>query len=168
LFCRCLHYFNSNKKLETHAVNCGEINDCAIRLLNKNDMWLCFNNYSRKKQISFVVYTDLECILEKTDSDPRASQHHREFNLAYYVHCPYDESLCYYRFNRNKDCAARFIEELRNLAHRVKFILSANVTMETLSNEQWETFRNGTQCHMCEKPFASDDIRIRDHCHLTG
>jgi len=37
--------------------------------------------------------------------------------------------------------------------------------METLSSKQWNTFCNATQCHVCEKPFASDDTRIRDHCH---
>jgi len=37
LFCRCLHYFSSNEKLETHAVDYGGINDCAIRLSNEND-----------------------------------------------------------------------------------------------------------------------------------
>jgi len=54
------------------------------------------------------------------------------------------------------------------LAHRVKNIVSANVPMETLSKEQWEAYRSATRCHICEKPFASDDTRVRDHCHLTG
>jgi len=61
-----------------------------------------------------------------------------------------------------------FVEELRNLAHRVKSILSANVPMETLSSKQWKVFCNATQCHVCDKPFTSDDTRVRDHCHLTG
>jgi len=38
-----LHYFS---KLEIHAVDCGEINDCTIRLPNDNNKWLRFNNYS--------------------------------------------------------------------------------------------------------------------------
>jgi len=40
--------------------------------------------------------------------------------------------------------------------------------METLSSEQWETFRSAMQCHVCKKPFVSDDTRVCDHCHLTG
>jgi len=117
-----------------------------------------------KNKILFV-YADLECILEKTD-DPRASQHHRVFSLAYYVYCSYDESLCYYRFCHDKDCVTWFVEKLRNLAHRVKSILSANGPMETSSSEQCKTFRNATQCHVCENLFASD-THVRDHCHLT-
>jgi len=93
--------------------------DCAIRLSNENDKWLRFNTYNRKERVSFVVYANLECILEKTDSDPRASQHHRVLSLysSYYIHCFYDESLCYYRFHRDEDCVAWFVEELRNLTH---------------------------------------------------
>jgi len=160
LFCRCLHYFSSN-----------EINDWAIKLPNKNKKWLRFNNYSRKEIVegtSSVCRADLECILEKTNSDPRASQHRRVFSLAYYVHYSYDKSLCYYRFHPSKDCVAWFVEELRNLAHRVKSILFANIPMETLSSEQWEAFCNATQCYVWDKPFTSDDTRVRDHCHLTG
>ncbi|KYN27900.1 hypothetical protein ALC57_02694 [Trachymyrmex cornetzi] len=40
--------------------------------------------------------------------------------------------------------------------------------METLSSEQRETLHSATHCHVCEKPFAPDDNRVRDHCHLTG
>jgi len=83
------------------------------------------------------------------------------------VRYSYDESLSYYQFRRDKDYVAWFVDELKEFAHRVKGILSANVPMKTLSSEQWNTFYNATQCHVCEKPFASDDTRVRDHRHLT-
>jgi len=35
-----------------------------------------------------------------------------------------------YQFHRDKDCVAWFTEELRDLAHNVKSILSTNVLME--------------------------------------
>jgi len=89
LFCRCLHYFRSNDKLETHSVDCREMNDYAIRLPGDDDKWLNFSNYNRKKRVPFIIHADLECILEKTDSDPRTSQHHRVFSIGYYVRCSY-------------------------------------------------------------------------------
>jgi len=147
-------------------VDCGQLNDCAIRLPSEDDKWLSFKNHCRKERMPFVVYADLECILEKTETE-ETYQHHRVFSIAYYVHCSYDASLCVYRFRRDKDCVAWFAEQLRVLAHKVKSILSANVPMK-FTQDDLKKFNNATYCHVCEKPFAPDDTRVRDHCHLTG
>jgi len=88
LFCRCLHYFSSNAKLETNAVDCEAINDCAIRLSSEDDKWLSFKNHCRKERMPFILYADLECILEKTETEETSShkyQYHRVFSLAYYI-----------------------------------------------------------------------------------
>jgi len=109
-----------SEKLEAHAVDCGQMNDCAIRP-SQVDKWLSFKNYYRKERITFVIYADLECILEKTNTEETVKyQYHQVFSLAYYVHCSYDASLCMYRFRC--DCVAWFAEELRVLAHNVKSI----------------------------------------------
>jgi len=147
-----------------------QMNDCMIKLPSEDDKWLSFKNHCRKERMSFVVYADLECILEKTETEGTSShkyQYHRVFSLAYYVHCSYDASLCMYRFRRDKDCVAWFAEKLRVLAHNVKCILSANVSME-FTRDDLEKFNSATHCHVCEKPFMPDDMRVRDHCHLTG
>ncbi|XP_029674792.1 uncharacterized protein LOC115242545 [Formica exsecta] len=73
---RCLNYFDWNEKLQSHTIDCREINDCAIRLPNDKDKWLTFNNYNRKERLPFVVYADLECVLEKTKEE-RNFQHHK-------------------------------------------------------------------------------------------
>ncbi|XP_072764631.1 uncharacterized protein [Anoplolepis gracilipes] len=81
---RCLHYFYSNEKLQSHTADCGKMNDCAIRLPSDKDKWLAFNNYNRKEQVPFVVYADLECVLRKTDKEEEAEknvyQHHQVFS----------------------------------------------------------------------------------------
>ncbi|XP_011705785.1 PREDICTED: uncharacterized protein LOC105460982, partial [Wasmannia auropunctata] len=78
---RCLHYFSSSEKLEVHTVDCGEMNECAIRLPSEDNKWLSFNNYSRKERVPFVVYANLECILTKMERDPETPsykyQHHQ-------------------------------------------------------------------------------------------
>ncbi|KMQ83064.1 hypothetical protein RF55_21035, partial [Lasius niger] len=73
---RCLHYFHSDDKLQSHMVDCREMNDCAI-LLPRDDKWLTFENYYNKERLPFVVYADLECILAKTDKEKNLYQHHK-------------------------------------------------------------------------------------------
>ncbi|XP_054003311.1 uncharacterized protein LOC128889603 [Hylaeus anthracinus] len=170
-FCdRSLHYFSSSGKLETHTIDCEKMNECAIILPDDERKWLSFDNYIRKERLPFVVYADLECILEKTDREtPRSTyQHHKVFSIAYYVQCAYDSSLSVYQCRRDANRVSWFVEELKNMAHFVKLILANNIQLDDLTSEQQEAFRNATHCHICEKPFGENDTRVRDHCYLTG
>ena len=31
-----------------------------------------------------------------------------------------------------------------------------------------EEFAAAIECHICQKYFTEDDVRVRDHCHITG
>ena len=79
LLYRCLHYFHTSEKLSLHIV--ATTNDCAIIFPNKNDKWLTFRGHNKKERLFFVVYADLECILEKKTNDEDISrfvyQHHK-------------------------------------------------------------------------------------------
>ncbi|XP_018355119.1 PREDICTED: uncharacterized protein LOC108756057 [Trachymyrmex septentrionalis] len=135
-FCdRCLHYFGTNEKLQSHTTDCQKINDCAIRLPSEDEKWLQFGNHCNKERVPFVVYADLECVLRKTEPDREdassyAYQRHEVFSIGYYVRCSYDDALSSYQFRRDKDCIAWFARQLDDLAHRVKNIVSSNVPME--------------------------------------
>ncbi|KYN43896.1 hypothetical protein ALC56_01631 [Trachymyrmex septentrionalis] len=66
-FCdRCLHYFNTNEKLQLHTMDCQKINDCAIRLPSADEKWLEFGNHCNKERVPFVIYTDLEFYISFT------------------------------------------------------------------------------------------------------
>ncbi|XP_025265533.1 uncharacterized protein LOC105250885 [Camponotus floridanus] len=167
---RCLHYFYSDAKLQSHTVNCGKMNDCTVRLPSHKDKWLSFNNFNWKKRLPFIVYADLKCVLAKTEEE-QLYQHHQVFSIAYYVHCSFDESLSAYYSHRSVNCIALFAADLKNLAIRVNNILKTNVPINLTSDES-EKFRNATQCHICEKPFAQDDklcfIILYDNCIDNG
>ncbi|EZA53831.1 hypothetical protein X777_06696 [Ooceraea biroi] len=164
---RCLHYFPTEERLAAHII------DCAIALPSENDKLLAFRNYKRKERAPFVVYADLECMLGKNEQAKDAAaagayQRHRAFSVGYYVRCAYDESLSAYRTHRGEDCVSWFVGELGELARCVKTILASNVSMRDLTPEQCEELRDAARCHVCGKPFAAGDTRVRDHCHLTG
>jgi len=107
---------------------------------------------------------------EDGEGYPSSYTYHRVFNLAYYVHCSCDESLYIYiyKFRRDNDCVVWFAEELKNLAYKIKIILSTNVPMADFRRDDMINFNNATNCHVCEKQFAPDDTRLRDHCHLIA
>ncbi|XP_018317341.1 uncharacterized protein [Mycetomoellerius zeteki] len=114
-FCdRCLHYFSSSAQLEIHSEDCGRMNNCAIRLPNEDNRWLEFSNHYRKERVPFIVYADLECVLQKTEdasssssSSSYAYQQHEVFSIGYYVRCSYDDASSSYQFHRDKDCVVK-------------------------------------------------------------
>jgi hypothetical protein len=34
-----------------------------------------------------------------------------------------------------------------------------------LEKDEWYTFQ---KCHFCKEEFTDEDIKVRDHCHITG
>ncbi|KYM77006.1 hypothetical protein ALC53_12542 [Atta colombica] len=90
-----------------------EINDYAIRLPREDDRWLEFDNYNNWERVPFI-YADLRSTQDRVLRRQASS----------YVY---------------EDCIAWFERQLNNLAHRVKNIVSANMLIEALPKQQWET-----------------------------
>jgi len=116
-----------------------KINDSAIRLPSEDDKWLEYDNYSNRERVPFIVYVELECVLRKTESDKKdassyAYQQHEAFSIGYYVRCAYDNTLSSYYFRRDEGCIIWFAQQLNNLAHCVKNIISANMPMKRCLN----------------------------------
>ncbi|KAG5327802.1 MOS1T transposase, partial [Pseudoatta argentina] len=61
-----LRLTDDKKENHTHTVDCGKLNDCAVRLPSEDDRWLAFGNYCNQERVPFVIYADLECILCKS------------------------------------------------------------------------------------------------------
>ncbi|KYM95999.1 hypothetical protein ALC62_13348 [Cyphomyrmex costatus] len=160
---RCLHYFKTRDKLSSHDVDCARMNKCTVLLPNENDKWLSFRNYNRKKRLPFVVYADLECILEKTgiDDDHISRfnyQHHKVFSIGYYVRCDFDETMSMYASFRGENCVEWFVDELYKLTHRVKSLYVKNLRMNQFTTQQWQEFVDATHCHICEKPSSLEKL----------
>ncbi|KYN44942.1 hypothetical protein ALC56_00594 [Trachymyrmex septentrionalis] len=61
------------------------------------------------------------------------------------------QSVVISTYRRGNDCVTWFTEELKNLAHNVETILSANVPMADFTRYNWQKFNSATHCHICEK-----------------
>ncbi|KAK5646714.1 hypothetical protein RI129_005178 [Pyrocoelia pectoralis] len=130
--------------------------------------------HDNNKKVPFVIYADLESILEKFSragdegSNTRVCEKHVPFSIAYYLKCSYDDSLSKFQLYRGEDCITWFVNELLNLAYWANNIFDTVVPMDTLTQDQITDFENAVVCHICRKPFTEDDIKVKDHDHLTG
>lgn len=127
-----------------------------------------FKNFKNKEQAPFAVYGDFECILKKIDNDNSKMNEHIPCAVGYYFICTFDESLSYYRHHVGLDSPKWFVQELKTLAELVEEIHKNPKPMENLTVEQERKFLEAEYCHICELPFKLEDVRVRDHSHLTG
>ena len=63
----CLHSFRAKNKLELDKRACGYKDFCNLVMPSKNTKILEFNQYQKSDKVPFIIYADLECLLEKID-----------------------------------------------------------------------------------------------------
>ena len=37
-----------------------------------------------------------------------------------------------------------------------------------ITKESNEDFKNSTECWICDNDYIYNDVKVRDHCHITG
>ncbi|XP_055316114.1 uncharacterized protein LOC129575903 [Sitodiplosis mosellana] len=172
LFCdRCLNYFTCSERLNAHTKNCFQQNDYQVEVPLMTE--LKFANYNNKMKVPFVIYADLESLLKVPEVEfcqketTKAYQQHEAYAIGYYFKCNYDDSKSFYRSNRGPNCIDWFIQDLQDIASDVEQILNDKMPLN-MSLEDEAFFIVSDECHICEEPYMMGDIRVRDHCHLTG
>ncbi|XP_076383744.1 uncharacterized protein LOC143260990 [Megalopta genalis] len=161
-----------SEKLNIHEIDCSRMNECALKLPTEDDKWLKFKNYAYKEPTPFVIYADLECLLEKQKDQGHGAycryQYHHAFSVGYYLHCRYDSSLSEYRAYRDeKDCTAWFASKLYGLSCKLQPVFDRTVPMAPLTAAQISTFRTATYCHVCEEPLGVYRGPAHSRCNLS-
>lgn len=173
IFCdRCLNHFTKIELLEKHRIDCFKQNDYQI-IMPKKTNTLKFDNYNKKTRVPFAIYADVESILKTPEMEfcksetTTAYQQHEVYSIGYYFKCTYDDSKSFYRSQRGPNCINWFVQQLADIASDVELILNEVVPI-IMTLEDEVLFIISDDCHICGKKYEESDIRVRDHCHLTG
>jgi hypothetical protein len=68
---------------------------------------------------------------------------------------------------RGKRCVEKLIDSLEKVSELVTQNLQFYKEMKmTITDEK--SFANSKSCHICNKNYKKNDIRVRDHCHVSG
>ena len=179
-FCmNCLQCFSSEQILINHKENCIQVNgQQAINMPTKDNNILKFNNYHKRQPVPFVIYADFVAITEKIQgcqqnndsSYTEAYQKHTDCGYGYKVICCYDDKHTkQIQIYRGEKAVYKFME---NMLEEVKYCKKAMKTFFNkplkMTKEDEDEFKKATTCHICDKKYTEKDIRVRDHCHITG
>ena len=63
----CHHYFATENKRQLHKKVCENEDFCNIIMPSEDTKILVFNQYQKYDKVLFIIYGDLECIIEKID-----------------------------------------------------------------------------------------------------
>jgi len=171
-FCmHCLQGFSSEEVLSPHKNNCIRLNGTqAVKMPNKDNNILKFNNFHKQQPVPFVIYADFEAITEKIsgcqpDNDKsykEAYQKHTDCGYGCKIVCCYDDKYSKpAETYRGKKAVYKFMEAmLEEVKYRKKI-------MKKEFNKPLRMTKDD-ECYICNKKYTNEDIKVRDHCHITG
>ena len=143
----------------------------------KNNNIIKYNHGEKSMKLPFVIYADLECLLEKMSTcinnpnEPSTTKinKHTPSGYSIFTHCSFDKSKNKLNYYRGKDCMKKFSKDLRE--HVSKIINYEKKKMIPLTTEENIYHNKQKICDICKKEFNNNDkksYKVRDHCHYTG
>ena len=178
-FCmHCLQGFSREDVLTEHIPNCIAINGEQAIKMPKEGENVTFRNHHKQLSVPFVIYADFEAITEKVDScqpsDKKsyteAYQKHTDCGYGYKVVCCYDDEYTKpVKIYRGENAVYTFMENMLEEVKWCKSIMRKHFDKPLEMTMENETdFQKATKCHICDQQYQDKDIRVRDHCHITG
>ena len=142
----------------------------------KNNNIIKYNHGEKSMKLPFVIYADLECLLEKmstcinnpNESSTTKINKHAPSGYSIFTHCSFDKSKNKLNYYRGKDCMKKFSKELRE--HASKIIDYEKKKMIPLTVEEKIYYNKQKICYICKKEFSNNEkknYKVRDHCHYT-
>ena len=159
----CFRFYRTKSKLELHKKICESHDYCYIEMPTKGNNIIKYNHGEKSMKLPFVIYADLECVLEKMSTCERNPDEsytsktikHTPSGYSIFTSCSFDESNNKLNYYRGKDCKKKFCKELR--IHATKIINYEKKKIIPLTPEEKINYNNQKVCYICKKEFDTID-----------
>lgn len=177
----CLSHFTKQELLDKHKqLGCYNYEAASIKLPAKENAFIKYTEIQKQLKVPFVLYCDIEAILEKLEVDFREEDEDESVvsktinyqkHKPYYIGCKFvsydkDIDVPEYKVFEGDDCIDKFFEFLDNNEEYFIEYLKKNEPMIKLTNEEEKRYETQENCDVCSKKLKGD--RVRDHDHITG
>ena len=138
----CFHLYRTKNKLEEHKKICENHDYCHVEMPTKDNNIIKYNQGEKSIKLQFIIYADLECLLEKMDTfynNPKESStteinKHTPSGYLLFTHCSFDKTENNLDYYRGKDCMKKFCKDLRT--HATKIINYEKKKNDTINNKR--------------------------------
>ena len=138
----------------------------------KKGEYVKFKNYKRQIKSPFTIYADFESVLVPEDNGKQNPEEYYTNKYQKHIACSYgyklecvDDKETYL----GKDAVYNFInsmiEETKYCSDVIKKHFNKKLVMSKGDNED---FKNFTKCWICDNDYVDNNVKVRDHCHITG
>ena len=140
----CFHSYRTKSKLEEHKKICENHDYCHVEMATKDNNIIKYNQGEKSIKLAFIIYADLECLLEKMDTcynKPKKSStteinKHAPSGYSLFTHCSFDKTGNKLDYYKGKDCMKKFCKDLRT--HATK-IINYEKKNDTINNNRKNT-----------------------------
>ena len=160
----CFHSYSKENKLEAHKKICENHDYCHIEMPTKNINTIKYNHGEKSMKLPFVIYTDLECLLEKMSTcihnpnklSTTEINKHTLSGYSIFTHCSFDESKNKLNYYRKDDCMNKFCKDLRE--HATKIINYEKKKMIPLTTKEKIYHNKQKICYICKNLICKNLI----------
>ena len=99
-----------------------------------------------------------------------AYQTHDDCVYAYKTICCYDDKYSKpIQTYQGEHAVYKFMEKMLEKVEYCKTVVKKRFNKPLVMTEDDEMcFKLMDKCHICDKKYTDKDVRVRDHCHITG
>ena len=159
----CFYSYRTENKVEAHKNICENHDYCLVEMPTKNINIIKYNHGEKSMKLPFVIYADLECLLEKmstcinnpNESSTTKINKHTPSGYSIFTHCSFDKSKNKLNYYKSKDCMKKFSKDLRE--HASKIIDYEKKKMIPLTTEEKIYHNKQKICYICKKEFSNNE-----------
>jgi len=154
----CFTTYSTVSALEKHKKNgCLDNKPILPELPKPEEAYVKFKAINKQLKKPFVIYADFESVI--------VDNQHIACSYGYQIVSEFPEHNKPYKMYRGENAVKLFLDDLLNEEKWIMPIVNRNYDM-IMTDEDNETYKNSTKCHICTKDLNND--KVRDHDHLTG
>ena len=121
------HLYTTKNKLKNHEKICKDHDFCHVKMPDENNKILKYNPGEKSLKAPFIIYADLECLLEKictSQNNPKKfytqkKAKHKPSGYSLVTCCSFDKSKTEWNYYRGKDYMKRFCKDLSDQAMKI-------------------------------------------------